>query len=454
MKIHHISLPPLFCAAVFLFFLTGCTSYLSFTSTIPGEYNLGGVSKIALVGFNTLPNDPASGVRSADGELMKLTEDMIASAFSRGNVYRVANLDIEKMILDSGNASARPARRFDAVICGRVWWQISPQNCNIYPHVYQLKTWSNIRYMSGRDPRGRPVFSVKPIITRLAEQAVVHYYRAVNATLMLSITVYRLGGDGKVEKIISDFAAADQQYLLDNGVFSTYYSPHDKASASLLEQVASQGASGTLKAARSRNETSGYLNDNMNSSAIPDDLQTKIMLALKLTSQLSRKLTPSEIPIELERDFDGGTRFLGISWGSDEKLISLINRNRYGDVCRYAAAMVRRKAGNGIADRIGSICDYPAGDGEVPADPSDITDGDVDSVISSMRDYLYAMAIGEEALRRYEAALALYRDLFRVLPEKKYALGISRCLASLGSGDRLRERKVSAEKAGNRASLK
>lgn len=437
----------------FLFSLTGCTSYLSFTSTVPGEYHLGGVSKIALAGFNTLPNDPAAGIRSADENLVKMTENMVASVFFRGNTYRIANLDIEKMIRDSGDgAAARLAQRFDAVIYGRVWWQISPQNCNIYPQVYKLRSWRNVRYMSGRDSRGYPIYSVKALTTRITDQAVVQYYRAVNASLMLSITVYRLDGNGKIEKITEDFAAGDQQYLLDNGVFSTIYTPHDRSASSLLEKVASRSG-GELRKDRAENERKGYLSADMNSTAIPGDLQTKIMLALKLTSQLSRKLTPSEIPVVLECDFDGGTRFLGISWGSDEKLMKLIEQKNYAGVRRYVADHIRMKAGNGIADRIGSISDYPGGSVTVPPDPRNITEDDVDDVVSSCRDHLYAMAISEEASRRYEAALETYRALFRVLPEKKYALGISRCLASLGLRDRLAEKKRAAEKAGKRASL-
>ena len=49
--------------------MTGCRmASIPVAVTVPGEFNLSGVSKIAMVDFNSLPDDPTVGVFSADKE--------------------------------------------------------------------------------------------------------------------------------------------------------------------------------------------------------------------------------------------------------------------------------------------------------------------------------------------------------------------------------------------------
>ena len=77
---------------IVLLVLTGCSKYLHFTNTIPSEYNLEGVSKIALIEFNSLPNDPITGIYSVDNETKKIVKDMISTVFFKGKTYKVKRI--------------------------------------------------------------------------------------------------------------------------------------------------------------------------------------------------------------------------------------------------------------------------------------------------------------------------------------------------------------------------
>ena len=112
--------------------MTGCrTASIPVEVTVPGEFNLSGISKIAIVDFNSVPGDPVAGVYAADKDTMSIVQRMIATTFCKGKMYQIANLDIEKEIADKH--TAKLANKFDAVMYGRVWWQVSPEYRNTYP---------------------------------------------------------------------------------------------------------------------------------------------------------------------------------------------------------------------------------------------------------------------------------------------------------------------------------
>ena len=71
------------CSAVFaVSMITGCrTATVPVEVTVPGEFNLSGVSKIAMVDFNSLPDDPISGIYSADKETRSIVQKMVSSVF-------------------------------------------------------------------------------------------------------------------------------------------------------------------------------------------------------------------------------------------------------------------------------------------------------------------------------------------------------------------------------------
>jgi len=463
MKKLHIEFSILAAALVMTVMLSGCAEYLKFSNTIPGEYNLSGVSKIALVGFNTLPDDPVTGVYSVDDATKQIVEDMIATVFFKGKTYKVTDLDIENTIASGNGGAIRLANRFDAVLYGRVWWKTSGEYKNIHPVVHTLEKWHNQKYIAARTNNGKPIYNVAHLTDTMTDVMAEHRYRALNATLMLSVTLYRLGHNGEIEKIVEDFAVADQYYLLDNGVFTTEFVPHDVAKASKFEQIAAQGEDKDAKKKKAAAEKAGYIDANRVATTIPTDLQTKIMLGQKLTAALGGKMTQRDVVVEVKRDFS-----------INEELLNAMRMGQFEKVRTSLVSEIRQGVGYGVADRIGSLSAYERekDNVKIPADhryfaklekakdakdraeiEKDI-DGLVKDAIDDYKNQLYALAICEEACHQYDYALETYRSLLKFSAKEKYARGISRCLTSLNMTERLQDAASAAKKAGKKASLK
>ena len=250
-----------------LLVLTGCNPYLNFTNTLPSEYNLEGVSKIALVEFNSLPDDPVTGVYTVDDETKKIVKDMISTVFFKGKTYKIANLNAENTILKSGKISnVALAQRFDAILYGRIWWKTTPEYKNITPKVYNLEKWYYERYVCGLTSGGYPIYSRARLTDYTREVMREHKYRAKNATLMLSLTLYKIKRNGEIEKIVEDFAAADQNYLLLNGDFSTSFVPHYENKLSQLELINLQSEDKNEKKKIIEKELAGFIDKNQNAT--------------------------------------------------------------------------------------------------------------------------------------------------------------------------------------------
>ena len=96
--------------------ITGCrTASIPVEVTVPGEFNLSGISKIAIVDFNSVPGDPVAGVYAADKDTMSIVQRMIATTFCKGKMYQIANLDIEKEIADKTNTLKTAADKLTVI---------------------------------------------------------------------------------------------------------------------------------------------------------------------------------------------------------------------------------------------------------------------------------------------------------------------------------------------------
>ena len=62
---------------------------------------------------------------------------MVTAAFHDSGMYQVADLDMEKAI--AAHQNIRLGSRFDAVIYGRVWWQMEPEFQGYYYHPFNLE---------------------------------------------------------------------------------------------------------------------------------------------------------------------------------------------------------------------------------------------------------------------------------------------------------------------------
>ena len=201
-----------------LLLASGCSSpTIPITMKVAGEIKLSGVSKIAFVDFNTLPGDAfmQAGVFAADRETCALVQRAVASAFYKSPLYQVAELSCEQAIGDSAEELNPPSKRFDALVYGRVWWQVMPETHGTYPKRLTLHTWENIPYT--QKVLGVDVESIAKVTRETKDVLHMLRYRTQSATLMLSLAFYRVDGQGNISKIIDTYQVTEQGFTLMNG---------------------------------------------------------------------------------------------------------------------------------------------------------------------------------------------------------------------------------------------
>ena len=195
--------------AVVATIMVGCTTTIPVAMNVAGEFKLNGVSKIAIADFNSLPGDPFTGKATADAETCALVKRAVASSFYTSPMYQVIDLDTEKAIFDA--MGSRPDKRFDAVIYGRLWWQLAEPTEGQYPCKYSLRTWKKVP-----DPKTKNV-TVKRVLVKEEEVIEMQEYRSQNATLMLTLSIYRIDDEGEIEKIADTYQVSDLGFTLMNG---------------------------------------------------------------------------------------------------------------------------------------------------------------------------------------------------------------------------------------------
>ena len=203
-------------AGVIASIIAGCsTPTIPITMNVAGEVKLNGVSKIVLADFNSLPGDSFTGTMAADAETCALVKRAVASAFYASPMYQIVDMDIEKDIHDETNA--QPKKRYDAVIYGRLWWQVTPETNGKYPHKFTLESWNNVAYMRKDPITGKEVKAIAKVTTQRKDVLKMLDYRVRNATLMLTLSIYRLEKSGDIVKIVDTYQVTDQGFTLMNG---------------------------------------------------------------------------------------------------------------------------------------------------------------------------------------------------------------------------------------------
>ena len=369
---------------------------------------------------------------------------MVASAFYKNKrVYQIADLDIENEIAKS-NSKARVDQKFDAVLYGHLWWQMSPEYLGQYPNKYRLDTWRNVKYtVRTTDSKGRTssYTNTKKITTRSQEVATSQYYRARNAWLVLTISLYRVDKNGKLEKITETHTSAGETYIIDNGVISgKVLQPAYNTAVSRSDQLKS-----IMDEKNSAHDNAVVANQVAlvrNTNTIPTDLQFKLSLIERLTQELSQKVTPFTVRFEIPNNFD-------------DELFLLLRDGAYKAAQEHIVYTIRKDVGNKIADKIAPLQLYDIPSYLVPKkDPDEITDKKVTKAAKRHIDLLYGLAISEEALGNYEQALETYRYIFNLDEEEDYSKGISRCLFAIGMNNRLKEKEKAKAAASEKANIK
>lgn len=414
MKINNATLKAVAAVGLTAVLIAGCSTPIPVTMNVAGEVKLNGVSKIALADFNSLKGDAFTGVMAADKETCALVKRAVASAFYTSPMYKIVDMDIEKNIHDE--TDAKPNKRFDAVIYGRLWWQVTPETKGQYPHVYTLESWNNVPYMQKEKkevPAIAKVTSQKKDVLKMLD------YRVQNATLMLTLSIYRLERSGDIVKIVDTYQVSNQGFTLmngemkldaasvgiqdDNAVTRLQKTGNNEKNTTAYEDMFVQkpmsledagkaladagaaavsgltdsvsGLGGGLLGGKKEEpkevkakdapkdgrkvDANGKLILTQETVSMPTELQAKLMLASSVSRSLGAKLAPSKATFNIPADL------------GERRLENLLKNGAFKSAKAYSMYMLRQKMGKQICEKLvrflpefGEPCSYPVPDSE------------------------------------------------------------------------------------------
>ena len=447
--------------------VAGCsTPTIKVAMNVAGEVKLNGVSKIALADFNSLPGDPFTGKMAADKETCALVKRAVASSFYASPMYQIVDMDVEKSIANV-NSDAKPKKRYDAVIYGRLWWQVTPEVDGQYPQKFTLETWGNVPY-SAKDPITKQTVQKIAKVTKQRRDVVEMLdYRVQNATLMLTLSIYRLERSGDLVKIVDTYQVSNQGFTLMNGemkldggsvgikddnavtrlqatgkdneartAYEEMFVPKALSVADAGKAVADAGAAavsgavsgfasigGALAGAAKdvaapeekkkeekkpadgrKVDANGKLILTQETVSMPTELQAKLMLAASISKSLSAKLAPSTATFEIPADLIG-----------DERLKNLLLNGAFNSAQEYSMYMLRNKLGKQICAKLvrflpefGEPCAYPVPDSEKQL--PDYNEKLIDELLKAdFNIYFYTLGTAHDAAEALEAS-AVYND--------------------------------------------
>ena len=463
--------------------IVGCsTPTIPVTMNVSGEVKLNGVSKIALADFNSLPGDPFSGTMAADSETCALVKRAVASAFYVSPMYQIVDMDVEKSIHDE--TDAMPKKRFDAVIYGRLWWQVTPETSGQYPHKYTLESWNNVKYAKKDPITGKEVQAVAKVTTQRKDVLKMLDYRTRNATLMLTLSIYRLEKSGDIVKIVDTYQVTDQGFTLMNGeikldggsvgikddsavarlqatgkeesgttAYEDMFAPKQLSLADAGKALAGAGAAmasgltsglggigGGLVGGKKEDDSSakkeepkksdrkvdanGKLILTQDTVAMPTELQAKLILASSVSKSLSAKLAPSKATFDVSADL------------GDARLESLLKNGAFKSAKEYSMYMLRQKMGRQICEKLvrflpefGEPCSYPVPDTTEKIES--FNESLIDELLKSdFNIYFYTLGTAHEVAKMLEGSAAYMDKMVKYLAGEDldiyfYAIGIS-----------------------------
>lgn len=398
MKLYSMVIKATSVAGVVAAFVAGCsTPTIPIEMNVAGEVKLTGVSKIALADFNSLPGDAFTGSMAADAETCALVKRSVASAFYASPMYQIVDIDVEKDIFKADNV--RPTKRFDAVVYGRVWWQVTPETDGQYPHKYTLESWNNVKYAKKDPITGKEVQAVAKVTTQRKDVIKMLDYRVRNATLMLTLSFYKIDAEGNISKVVDTYQVGDHGFTLMNGEMkldcasvginddnavarlqatgnhekttTAYQDMFDPPAATLADvgkaagEMAAAMTSGltsglgglggglmgekkeemTDKKEEPKNpnrkvDANGKLILTQETAAMPTELQAKLMLASSISRNLSAKLAPSKATFNVSADL------------GDTRLENLLKNGAFKSAKDYSMYMLRQKMGKQICEKL------------------------------------------------------------------------------------------------------
>ncbi len=335
-------------------------------------------------------------------------------------------------------------------------------------------------------------------------------YRVRNATLMLTLSVYRLEKSGNIVKITDTYQVTNQGFTLMNGemkldcasvgvkddnavtrlqatgkdektttAYEDMFVPQTLSMADVgkaADEMASSLTSGltgglsgmgalgggmlgdkkeeetkkeeeeTPKSNR-RVDANGKLILTQETVSMPTELQAKLMLASSISKGLVAKFAPSKATFDVPADL------------GDARLENLLRNGAFKSARDYALYTLRQKMGRQICEKLardlpelGETASYPVPDSSEKIEEVNdkmfeyLADEDLDA-------YFYALGICNEATQRMDEAMDYYRFAFNVKPSLDSALGLSRVYLSLGEAAKLKQTQKARNKAAKKAKL-
>lgn len=444
-------------AAAVAAILGGCsTPNIPVTMDVAGEIKLNGVSKIAIAGFNTLKGDAFSGEMAADAETCALVKRAVASAFYASPMYQVIDLDAEQAVHDG--TDAKPKKCFDAVVYGRVWWQIADETSGTYPKKMTLDTVVNVPYK--QKVLGKEVPAVAPVTVLKKDVVEMLDYSIRNATLMLTLAVYRLEGNGEIAKIVDTYQVTNEGFVLENGEMKFaegtrvgYEDMFVQKSASLGDVAADVGKALTAgfgsifdaakDAAKTVNESesekapedplkpkrdgvTGKIVLTQNTVAMPTELQAKLMLASSVSRSLGSKLAPSKKTFEVPADL------------GDDKLVNLLKTGAFKSAKEYALWSLYQKLGKEVCAKLAQFLpefaeapsfEIPASTLVLPSYNEELFDMLLKNEFNLSDVYFYTLGVSHEVASSLSGYATYNDELIAYLAKQEldiyfYALGV------------------------------
>ena len=445
-----------------LLLATGCVQKTKIKMKVPGEINLKGVHKIALLDFSSVKSNSENGIYKANKDLLKLAKDEVANIFYEEPYYAFSNLEIEKILAKKSNA--KPLSVFDGMVYGKLWWQVTPEYDNIIPSKTALESYTIKRYVCGKTKKGRAIYCSARLTTKMKDAPFNLHYRVKNATLMMSLDLYKVSQNGKLSKVTEVFEVVKGKFEVKNGEFGK-----------LISLVGAKQKLDKMKVLKDNNKKKGFFAKLLDKNAkvskevntdykVSNNLQTMPSnytlgkLVIDKVAQKLRKMiapTTTQMAIEIEK---GDTKI--------EKMFDYSAFNAINDYIVNKLAMGNSEFYDGFNDadfinttkEMLAFVDKKEFDAKNKISKKKETYKPIDDkeLTQKAKDYLkdnaamlYNYGLANEANGNFEKSLEIYRFLFNNIDSKnqKYANGIGRSLMALDMADKVSEEKRNKRKA-------
>jgi len=452
-----------------LILMTGCVQKTKISMKVPGELNAKGIHKIAISDFSTVKSNSELGLYRASNDLLKLAKDKVIDVFYNEPFYSFSNLEIESRIKNK-SLKSNIKDRFDGLMYGKLWWQVSPEYKNIIPSKKNLESYTIRNYVCGRTKKGRAIYCSAHLTTKMQEKAFNIHYRVKNATLMMSLNLYKVSSDGKLSKVTEVFEVAKGKFQIQNGQYKQLISligdVENMNKIKSLSKKEDKGFFGKLLGNNSKVSTkvNSDIKISNNINTIPSKFTMSSLLVEKISKKLKTMIAPSLVDFELEIEkgdkkvekmFDYSA-FNSIASYIVEQKLALGNINFYEGYYDVDFMENTKKLISFIDKKEFDLENKKAKEKKqyTPIKSEELEEK-ATTHLKTNAPLIYNYALATEAIGNFEKSLEIYRYLFNTIDDKNqlYANGIGRSLLALDMGDKVSEETLNKIKAKKKNSL-